>query len=117
MRYNDGFVAAVPAASQEAYRQHAIAMAAVLQEHGALRVVDAWGDDVPEGKLTSFPLAVKREDGEVVAFGWIEWPSRAVRDAGWEKAMQDPRMSSAQMPFDGKRMIYGGFETLSDVAT
>lgn len=117
MRYTDGFVAAVPAGNREAYLRHAKAMAAVLQAHGALRVVDAWGDDVLEGKLTSFPLAVKREDGEVVAFGWIEWPSRAVRDAGWEKAMQDPRMSSAQMPFDGKRMIYGGFETLSDVAT
>ena len=117
MRYIDGFVAAVPAGNRDAYLQHAKAMAAVLQEHGALRVVDAWGDDVPEGKLTSFTMAVKREDGEVVAFGWIEWPSKSVRDAGWEKAMQDPRMASAQMPFDGKRMIYGGFETLSDLPT
>ena len=115
MRYIDGSVAAVPAGNRDAYLQHAKAMAAVLQEHGALRVVDAWGDDVPEGKLTSFTMAVKREDGEVVAFGWIEWPSRAVRDAGWEKAMQDPRMSGAPMLFDGKRMIYGGFETLSDL--
>lgn len=115
--YVDGFVCAVNNQNKQAYIDYAKKFGTIFREYGALEVVDCWGDDVPEGKLTSFPLAVKREDGEVVAFGWIEWPSRAVRDAGWEKAMQDPRMSSAQMPFDGKRMIYGGFETLSDVAT
>ena len=87
-------------------------MAVVLKEYGALRSVECWGDDVPEGKLTSFTMAVKREDGEVVVFAWVEWPSKAVRDAGWEKVMADPRMDPAKspMPFDGKRMIYGGFQ-------
>jgi uncharacterized protein YbaA (DUF1428 family) len=110
MNYIDGFVAAVPVASKEAYLKHAADMAVVLKEYGALRSIECWGDDVPEGKLTSFTMAVKREEGEAVVFAWVEWPSKAVRDAGWEKAMQDARMSNAEMPFDGKRMIYGGFQ-------
>ena len=79
-----------------------------------MSVVECWGDDVPEGKLTSFPLAVKREADETVVFSWVTWPSRAVRDAGWEKLMADPRMSPAAipMPFDGKRLIYGGFQMI-----
>ncbi len=114
MNYLDGFVAAVPAANKEAYLKHAADAAVVFKEYGALSVVENWGDDVPEGKLTSFPLAVKREEGEVVVFSWIEWPSKAVRDSAWEKVMADPRMdpSRAPMPFDGKRMIYGGFQMI-----
>ena len=117
MNYIDGFAAAVPTANREAYQKHAEMAAVVFKEHGAIGVVECWGDDVPEGKLTSFPLAVKREAGETVVFSWITWPSKAVRDAGMKKTMEDPRMHSDQnpMPFDGKRMIYGGFEVIVDV--
>ena len=112
MNYVDGFVAAVPTANREAYRQHALAAAAVFKQHGALSVVECWGDDVPEGKLTSFPMAVQRKDGETVVFAWIAWPSREARDAGMKAVMEDARMQSMDMPFDGKRLIYGGFEVL-----
>ena len=114
MSYVDGFVAAVPTANREAYRLHAELAAKMFKEHGALSVVECWGDDVPEGKLTSFPLAVQRKEDETVVFSWITWPSRAVRDDGWKKVMADPRMQpdTNPMPFDGKRLIYGGFEIL-----
>jgi uncharacterized protein YbaA (DUF1428 family) len=116
MDYVDGFVAAVPTTHREAYRKHAEAAAAVFKEHGALRVVECWGDDVPEGKLTSFPMAVKRQANETVIFSWIVWPSRAARDAGMKKVMADPRVQPDvnPMPFDGKRLIYGGFEIIVD---
>jgi uncharacterized protein YbaA (DUF1428 family) len=114
MNYLDGFVAAVPLANNEAYLKHAQEVAVVFKEHGALSVVESWGDDVPEGKLTSFPMAVKREEGEVVVFSWIQWPSKAVRDSAWEKVMADPRMQNTEMPFDGKRMIYGGFQIIME---
>ena len=114
MSYVDGFVAAVPTANRELYRQHAQAAAAVFKEHGALGVVECWGDDVPEGKLTSFSMAVKREENEMVVFSWITWPSRQVRDEAWKKVMADPRLKpdANPMPFDGKRLIYGGFEVI-----
>ena len=112
MNYIDGFVAAVPTANRALYRQHALDAAKVFKEHGALSVVECWGDDVPEGKLTSFPMAVQRKDDETVVFAWIAWPSRAARDAGMQKVMEDSRMKGMQIPFDGKRMIYGGFEVL-----
>ena len=114
MSYVDGLVAPVPTTNRDAYLAHAEKTAALLKEHGALTVVECWGDDVPEGKLTSFPLAVKCEPGEVVVFSWISWPSRAARDEGWKKLMADPRMQpgAMPMPFDGKRLIYGGFEVL-----
>jgi uncharacterized protein YbaA (DUF1428 family) len=114
MNYIDGFVAAVPTADKPAYQRHCEQMGAVFKEHGALAVVDCWGDDVPEGKLTSFPMAVKCEPHETVAFGWIAWPSRQARDAAWTAVMADPRMKDTEMPFDGKRMIYGGFETIAE---
>ena len=115
MHYVDGFVAAVPNASRDAYKAHAASMAVLFREFGALRVVETWGDDVPEGKLTSFPLAVQRTEDETVVFSWVEWPSKEVRDAGWQTMMQDPRMEQAgEMPFDGKRMIYGGFQMIMD---
>jgi uncharacterized protein YbaA (DUF1428 family) len=114
MSYVDGFVIAVPTANRDAYRQHAERAARIFKEHGALSVVECWGDDVPEGKLTSFTMAVKREPNEAVVFSWVTWPSRKVRDEGWKKVMADPRLQSETnpMPFDGKRMIYGGFETI-----
>ncbi len=114
MSYVDGFVAAVPTANRETYRKHAQDAAAVFKEHGALTVVECWGDDVPDGEVTSFPMAVKRRDDETVVFAWITWPSRAVRDNGMKKVMADSRMQpdANPMPFDGKRLIYGGFETI-----
>jgi uncharacterized protein YbaA (DUF1428 family) len=116
MNYVDGIVIAVPTADKETYRAFAQKMAALFKEFGALAVVDCWGDDVPDGKVTSFPLAVKREANETVVFSWITWSSRAARDEGWKKAMADPRMQpgASPMPFDGKRMIFGGFEVISD---
>ena len=114
MTYVDGFVAAVPTANRDAFRKHAEAAAAVFKEHGALTVAECWGDDVPEGKLTSFPMAVKRKDDETVVFSWITWPSREARDAGMKKVMADPRLQpeTSPMPFDGKRLIYGGFQMI-----
>jgi len=115
MDYVDGFVLAVPTAKREAYREHAELAARVFKDHGALRVVETWGDDVPDGKLTSFPMAVKLEAGETVVFSWIVWPSRAARDQGMKKSMEDPRLASGAAPvFDGKRMIFGGFEVIVD---
>jgi uncharacterized protein YbaA (DUF1428 family) len=114
MNYVDGFVAPVPTANREAYIEHAAKFAGLFKDHGALAVTECWGDDVPEGKLTSFPLAVKCEAGETVVFSWIVWPSRAVRDAAWAKLMADPRMQPGAVaaPFDGKRLIYGGFSAI-----
>ncbi len=114
MNYIDGFVVPVPTANRDTYRLVAETAAAVFKENGALSVVECWGDDVPEGKVTSFPMAVKRKDDETVVFSWIVWPSKAVRDEGMKKSMEDPRLKAgmASMPFDGQRMIYGGFEVI-----
>ena len=116
MTYVDGFVAAVPTANRDAYKKHAEAAAVVFKEYGALKLVECWGDDVPEGKLTSFPMAVKKQADETVVFSWIAWPSREARDAGMKKVMADPRVKPENnpMPFDGKRLIYGGFSVLVD---
>jgi uncharacterized protein YbaA (DUF1428 family) len=113
MAYVDGFLIAVPTAKRQAYHDLAAMAAPIFREHGALSVVECWGDDVPEGKVTSFPMAVKLEPGETVVFSWIVWPSREARDAGNAKVMADPRMQPpGEMPFDGKRMIFGGFEMM-----
>ncbi len=116
MSYVDGYVVAVPVSNKARYIQLAQLAAGVFKEHGAFQVVECWGDDVPEGKLTSFPMAVKCQPDEVVVFSWVRWSSRAVRDAGMEKVMADPRMQPFHdaMPFDGKRMIFGGFEVIVD---
>jgi uncharacterized protein YbaA (DUF1428 family) len=117
MSYVDGFVAAVPTANREVYRRHAEEAHHVFKEHGALRCVKCWGDDMPEGKVTSFPMAVQRKPDETVIFSWIEWPSREARDAGMAKAMADPRLQpdANPMPFDGQRMIYGGFQPIVEL--
>ena len=117
MQYVDGFVTAVPTENKEKYIQHATLFAPLFKEFGALKMVECWGDDVPDGKLTSFPLAVKKEENETVVLSWIVWPSRAVRDAGWKQLMADPRMTSKTElpPFDGKRLIYGGFQTILEM--
>jgi uncharacterized protein YbaA (DUF1428 family) len=114
MDYVDGFVAAVPTANRDAYRKHAQAASVVFKEHGALSVVECWGDDVPDGKLTSFPLAVQRKADETVVFSWVTWPSRNARDEGMKKVMADSRLGPDvnPMPFDGKRLIYGGFQVI-----
>ncbi|HSP30873.1 MAG TPA: DUF1428 domain-containing protein [Halomonas sp.] len=112
--YVDGFVAAVPTANKEKFIAHAQMAAGIFKELGALKVVECWGDDVPNGEVTSFPMAVKCRDDETVVFSWLIWPSKQVRDAGMAKMMEDPRMQPDvnPMPFDGKRMIFGGFETV-----
>jgi len=116
MDYIDGFVAAVPTANRDRYKEHSQSAAKVFKDYGALRVVECWGDDVPQGKVTSFPMAVKAKDDETVVFSFITWPSRKVRDEGMKKVMADPRLQPDKnpMPFDGKRLIYGGFQTLVD---
>ena len=114
MAYVDGFVAAVPAANKDSYLDHARQALPLFKEYGALRMVECWGDDVPDGKVTDFRGAVKAKTDEVVVFSWIEWPSKAVRDAGMKRMMEDARMRDMAMPFDGQRMIYGGFQPILD---
>ncbi len=114
MTYVDGFVVAVPSKNREAYRKTAEKLIPVFKENGALEVVECWGDDVPDGEVTSFPMAVKLKDDETVVFSWILWPSREVRQEAWAKIQQDPRAQPEpdEVPFDGKRLIFGGFEIL-----
>jgi uncharacterized protein YbaA (DUF1428 family) len=114
MAYIDGYVAAVPNANKQAYLELATKMAGVFRKHGATRVMETWQDDVPEGKLTSFPMAVKRQTGESIIFSWIEWPSKAARNEAWKTVMSDPAMQGASDLFDGKRMIFGGFDVILD---
>ncbi|WP_262689711.1 DUF1428 domain-containing protein [Kordiimonas aestuarii] len=114
MTYVDGYLLAVPTAKKAEYEELAQKAAVVFKDHGALSVVECWGDDVPDGKVTSFPMAVKKTDDETVVFSWITWPSKETRDTGMKKAMEDPRMDmdTSKMPFDGQRMIFGGFKTI-----
>ena len=110
MAYIDGFVIAVATANKQAFIDHARELDPVFLEYGATRVVECWGDDVPHGKQTDFHRAVAARADEVAVFSWIEWPDKATRDAGMQKMMEDPRMDPANpMPFDGARMIDGGF--------
>jgi len=116
MSYIDGFVIAAPTAKRQEIIDYAARFDPMFLELGALRVVEAWGDDVPAGKVTDFQRAVLAKDDETVMFSWIEWPDKATRDAGMKKMMEDPRMEAANpMPFDGKRMIFGGFENVLDL--
>jgi uncharacterized protein YbaA (DUF1428 family) len=113
MAYVDGFVVPVRNDRREDYRKMAAQAAVVFRDAGALEVVEAWGDDVPPGEVTSFPMAVRLEPDETVVFSWIVWPSREARDAGNEKAMKDPRMSGPDdVPFSMERIIFGGFEQI-----
>ena len=114
MSYVDGFVVPVPLDKKDAYLAMARLSTSIFKECGALRVVECWGDDVPPGKLTSLPMAVKCEPGEVVVFSWIEWPDKAVRDEGLKKFMADKRLEGMATPYDGKRVIYGGFQVILD---
>ena len=116
MHYVDGFVVAVPRKNLKAYRSMALKASNVWRDHGALEVVECVADDVKKGKSTSFPQSVKLKKGEVVVFSWIVYKSRGARDRILKKVMKDPRladmMDPKNMPFDGKRMIYGGFKTI-----
>jgi uncharacterized protein YbaA (DUF1428 family) len=113
MSYIDGMVCAVPTDKKDAYLAHARATSAIFREHAASQCVDNWGDDVPDGKVTDFKRAVQATPDETVVFSWVTWPDKATRDAGCAKVMEDPRMHG--MPFDGKRLIYGGFAPLLEV--
>ena len=117
MPYVDGFIIAVPKANVEAYKKMATLGRDVWMEYGALSYVECVGDDVPYGELTSFPRAVQARDDEVVVFSWIVYASRAARDEINAKVMADPRLDSdpSNMPFDAKRMIFGGFETFLEL--
>jgi len=113
MNYVDGYILAVPTKNKQAYLEVAETMAPIFKDHGALNVAECWGDDVPEGKLTSFPMAVQCKEDETVVFSWIIWPNKEVRDKGLHAAMEDSRMQAFKdMPFDGKRMIFGGFQQI-----
>ena len=111
MTYVDGFVAAVPAANKEAYRKHADDAWPMFEDFGILRMVETWESDVPDGKVTDFRRAVKAEPGEKIVFSWFEHPSKSSRTVATDKMMSDPRMKEmgGDMPFDGKRLIFGGF--------
>ena len=114
--YVDGFVLAVPRKKKQAYLRMARKCAKVFREYGALETRECWADDVKPGKHTSFPQAVKLKAGEAVVFAWILYPSRKVRDRCHAKSMKDPRMAdmidASKLPFDGKRLIFGGFNTI-----
>jgi len=114
MSYLDGFVVPVPQGSKDQYRQMAEKMAGKCRDLGALHVIEGWGDDVQHGKVTDFYRAVNAEEGENVVFSFILWPDKGTRDKGWEKLMADPEMQpgAQPMPFDGKRMFWGGFQPI-----
>jgi len=119
MSYVDGFVLAVPAANREAFRAMAARVAEIFVAHGALRVVENWGDEVPEGEITDLRRAVAATADETVVFSWVEWPSKEARDAGNEAVAADPRMHEARPEeadvMDPRRMIYGGFVPVVDM--
>lgn len=120
MSYIDSFVIAVPTANKQKFIEHVRHIDALFIELGAIRVLESSGDDVPDGKVTDFRRAVQAAAEETVAFSWVEWPDKATRDAGMKKMMEDPRMDPTNpdnrpMPFDGRRMIFGGFETVVEV--
>ncbi|MBI1384657.1 MAG: DUF1428 family protein [Rhizobiales bacterium] len=127
MTYVDGFVIAVPTANKQKFIDHANEGDGVFIDLGALRVIECWGDDIKDGKLTDFRRAVQAKDDETVVFSWIEWPDKATRDAAFATMMEwmknpgtgDPRMDPSRnpMPFDGKRLIYGGFAPIVEVAS
>jgi uncharacterized protein YbaA (DUF1428 family) len=116
MAYIEGFVIPVPQDKKDAYRDVATKVGELLIEHGAQRLVECWGDDVPHGKVTDFYRAVDAQDGEGLVLSWIVWPSRQVREEAHGKIMADPRMQPPpDMPMDMKRMIFGGFEVILDI--
>ncbi len=115
MTYYSGFLLAVPTANKQKYIDMAAAAWPMFQRYGALRMVENWGVDVPHGKVTDFYMATQAKEDETTVFSWIEWPDKATADAGFEKMMADPDMQAPHdMPFDGMRMMWGGFEPVFD---
>jgi uncharacterized protein YbaA (DUF1428 family) len=115
--YTDGFVVPVPTSKRDAYRELASSMAKVFRQHGANRVVESIADDVPRGEVTDFYRAVKAEDGETIVFSFIEWPDKGIRDNAWAAIMADESLKpQGEMPFEGKRMFWGGFDVIVDTA-
>ena len=115
--YVDGFVVPVPEGKRDKYQELAAKMAKVFRQHGATRVIEAFSDDVPKGQVTDFYRAVKAEDGEGVVFSFIEWPDQAKRDEAWKAIMADESLKpQGEMPFNGQRMFWGGFEKILDTA-
>lgn len=114
MAYVDGFVIAVPKSKLDAYTELTRQCEPIWREYGAIDYVECVGDDTPYGEVTSFPRAVLAKDDEIVIFSWIVYPSKEIRDAANKKVMEDPRLENMmkEPPFDGKRMIYGGFKPL-----
>jgi len=113
--YVDGYLLPVAEGKKEDYRALAQKAAGRFKDYGAVRVVEAWGDDVPEGKVTDYQRAVKAEEGEGIIYSYVEWPDKETRDKGWERMMSDPDMQpDGEMPFDGKRMFWGGFRPIID---
>lgn len=110
MTYIEGFVAAVPTANKEKYIAHAKEASAYFKSLGATRCVECWGDDVPHGVLTDFYRATQAKDDETPVFSWVEYPDKATRDAANKKMSEDTTMSGMEMPFDARRMFWGGFE-------
>jgi len=112
MTYVDGFVIPVKLTDKQAFIDHARKADQLLIDEGALRIVECWAEDVPEGKQTDFYRSVARKEGETVCFSWIEWPDKETRNKAFAKMMESPELSAIPVPFDGKRMIFGGFEPL-----
>ncbi|HEX3996280.1 MAG TPA: DUF1428 domain-containing protein [Acetobacteraceae bacterium] len=112
MSYVMGFVLPVPTANKDQYREMAAKASPIFKEYGALQHVEAWGDDIPDGKVTDFKMAVKARPDETVVFSWLVWPDKATYEAAQKKIMTDERMKGLEMPFDARRMIIGGFSTL-----
>lgn len=118
MQYVDGYIIAVPKENKADYIKLAELSAQVFKDHGAVSIMENWADDVPDGKLTSLPMAVQCQDNEEVVFSWVVWPSKEAREKGNSSAMEDPRFKDwdpSAMPFDGKRMIFGGFSNIVEL--
>jgi uncharacterized protein YbaA (DUF1428 family) len=114
--YVDGMVASVPDGNRQGYVDHSVTTAGFFREHGALRVVNGWGVDVPAGKVTDFQRAVQAKDSETIVFGWVEWPDKATRDAGMGALMQDTRMRDTPQVWNGQLAIFGGFKPIFDTS-
>jgi uncharacterized protein YbaA (DUF1428 family) len=114
MTYIDGFVAAVPDHNKDEYIKHVTQAAHFFKKYGAKKLVECWGDDVKQGKITSFPQAVKCRDDETVVLSWVVWPSKEVRDKGMREMFEDPGVKEMTMPFDTSRLMHGGFEVILD---
>ena len=114
MPYIEGFAAAVPTAYKDTYIGHAREAAEYFKKLGATRLIECWGDDVPKGEVTDFYKAVQAKDDETVIFSWVEYPDKATRDAAYQTMGEDPELQNMEMPFDGKRMFWGGFEPVVD---